>query len=98
MVYHSQLYFELEIFFNLKNLFQCEKIKIVRYLLQFFSSNYHHSSVTLSIPMIASEKLHQSLSNYIQFLFKNRFQVNIKYIISSEKNNPFFYSIKLFFE
>ena len=35
--------------------------------------------------MIASEKSHQNLSDYIQFLFKNRFEANKKQIISSKK-------------
>ena len=39
--------------------------------------------------MIALEKSHQTLSVYIQFLFKNRFGFNKKGIISSEKmRNP----------
>ena len=37
------------------------------------------------IPMIASEKLHQNLTDYYQFLFKNRYEVNKKQIFSSEK-------------
>ena len=35
--------------------------------------------------MIASEKSHQNLSDYNQFLFKKRFEVNKKQIFSSEK-------------
>ena len=35
--------------------------------------------------MIASEKSHQNLSDYNQFLFKNRFEANKKQIISSKK-------------
>ena len=36
--------------------------------------------------MIVSEKLHQNVSEYFQFLFKNRFEFNKKrIIISSEK-------------
>ena len=35
--------------------------------------------------MAASEISHQNLSDYIQFLFEKRFDVNKKGIISSEK-------------
>ena len=35
--------------------------------------------------MIASEKSHQNLSDYNQFLFKKRFEVNKVWIFSSEK-------------
>ena len=35
--------------------------------------------------MFASEKSHQNLSDYNQFLFKNRFKANNKQIISSKK-------------
>ena len=35
--------------------------------------------------MIASEKLHQNLSDYYQFLFKNRLEVNKKQIFPNEK-------------
>ena len=39
--------------------------------------------------MNVSEKSHQNLSDYIQFLFKKGFKLNIKSIISSEKlRNP----------
>ena len=35
--------------------------------------------------MIASEKSHQNQSDYSQFLFEKRFEVNKKHIFSSEK-------------
>ena len=35
--------------------------------------------------MISSEKSHTNLSDYNQFLFKKRFEVNKKQIFSSEK-------------
>ena len=35
--------------------------------------------------MILSEKSHKNISDYIQFLIKNIFEVNKKWIISSEK-------------
>ena len=44
----------------------------------FFLSKYFQSSVILQIPMIASEKSHQNLSDYSQFRLKKRFEVNGK--------------------
>ena len=35
--------------------------------------------------MIASEKTHQNLSDYSQFLFKKRFEINEKQILFCEK-------------
>ena len=45
-----------------------------RFFLQFFSK-YFQSSVILKIPMIASEKSHQNLSDNKQFLFQKRYEV-----------------------
>ena len=53
--------------------------------LQYFFSKYFHISVILLIPIIASEKYHKNLSDFNQFLFKKRFQVNKKQIFSSKK-------------
>ena len=50
-----------------------------------FFSKYFLSSVILWIPMIPLEKSHQNLSDYNQFLFKKRFEVNEKQIFSSEE-------------
>ena len=47
--------------------------------------NYLQSWAILLIPMIASGKLHQNLSDYNQFLFSTKFAVNKKLIFSSEK-------------
>ena len=41
-------------------------------------SIYFQSSVILYIPMITSEKSHQNLSDYNQFLLKKRFEVDTK--------------------
>ena len=46
--------------------------------------------------MTASEKSHQNLLDYIHFLFKNRFELNKKGIIFSEKmKNSGSYTIML---
>ena len=43
-----------------------------------FFSNYFQSLAILKILMIVSEKFHQNMSDYIQFLFKNRFDFHKK--------------------
>ena len=42
-------------------------------------------SIYFQIPTIVSEKSHQNLLDYMQFLFKKRFEVNKKGIMSDEK-------------
>ena len=55
-------------------------MKTFRYFFKYFQS-----SVIMQILMIVSEKSHQNLSDYNQFLFEKRFGVNKKQIFSSEK-------------
>ena len=47
--------------------------------------NCFQSFAILKISMILTEKLHQGLSDYIQFLFLKKFILIKKQIISSEK-------------
>ena len=57
-------------------------MKNFRFFLTFFLSKYFPISVILQIPIIASEKLHENLSNYNQFLLKKKkFEVKKRYFL-----------------
>ena len=61
-----------------KNIFLSIKIRLQvknQFFFCSFFSKYFQSSVILYIPMITSEKSHQNLSDYNQFLLKKRFEV-----------------------
>ena len=53
-------------------------MKNFRLFFAVFFSNYFQSSTIFQNLMIVSEKLPQSLSDYIQFLFTKRFEYNKK--------------------
>ena len=79
-MYQSQLYFN---FLNILNQFLGEKISFYRFFLQSFFFKLLPKFRDFVNSTIASEKSHQSLSEYIQFFIKNRFEVIKKYFSSS---------------
>jgi len=60
-------------------------MKDFRVFLHFFFSKYFQSLVILQISMIVSEKLRQNLSDYNQFLLKERFEVSEKRLFLVKK-------------
>ena len=83
-IYQTITYFRLRIhYFIYKKINLSEKWKKKFSFAVFFK--YFGILVILLIPMIASEKSHQNLSDYIHFLLKKRFEVNKKSIFLVKK-------------
>ena len=84
------------IFFAYKNNFLSEKLKLLGFFSAVFSK-YLRSSVILYITMIASEKYHQNISDYNQFLFNKIFEVNIPQNFSGEQMRNYLWLCTLVF-